>query len=483
MQNFKISFLLISVLSSGCSLTKGDAKSGLEKPNIIYILADDLGYGDLGCYGQTRFETPNIDRLAAEGIRFTQHYSGTSVCAPSRSALMTGQHTGHTPIRGNKEFQPEGQEPLPASSITIAEILKGAGYKTAAFGKWGLGFIGTEGDPQMQGFDLFYGYNCQRQAHRYYPAHLWRNNVKEALPGNDLTGTAIYAQDVIHQEAMKYLEENKEGPFFMYLPYIIPHAEIIAPDDSLFRKYGGKFEETPFKGKPGADYGPGLKIGMYASQEQPKAVFAAMVSRLDVYVGQIVQKLDELGIAENTIVMFSSDNGPHKEGGADPVFFNSSGSLRGAKRDLYEGGIRSPFIAWWPGKIKAGRTSEHISAFWDLAPTFADLAGTDAPEHTDGISFVPELLDQKSQPKHESLYWEFHEQGGKQAVRMGKWKGVRLDVKKNPEGPIQLFNLEEDVKESTDIAATHPEIVKKIAAIMAREHQENDIFPLFQKVK
>lgn len=477
MQKIKISFLVITAFICGCRQGNSVKFESVDQPNIIYILADDLGYGDLGCYGQTRFETPNLDRLAAEGIRFTQHYSGSSVCAPSRSSLMTGQHTGHTPIRGNKEFQPEGQEPLPASSVTVAEILKHAGYQTAAFGKWGLGFVGAEGDPQAQGFDYFFGYNCQRQAHRYYPTHLWRNNEKVNLPGNDLSNTATYAQDEIHKEALRYIEDHKEGPFFMYLPYVIPHAEIIAPDDSLFHKYADRFEEKPFIGKPGADYGPNINVNMYASQEKPKAVFAAMVSRLDVYVGQIVGKLQELGIEKNTIVMFASDNGPHKEGGADPVFFQSSGELRGAKRDLYEGGIRVPFIAWWPGTINGDRTSDHISAFWDVAPTLAELAGAGEMHDSDGISFLPELLGSDDQRKHDRLYWEFHEQGGKQAIRMGKWKGIRLNVKNNPDSPIALYNLEEDMKESQDIAKDHAEIVEIMKAAMDKERRENPIFP------
>ncbi len=374
------------------------AENEKELPNIVYILADDLGYGDLTCYGQQRFSTPNIDRLAREGMLFTQHYTGCTVSAPSRSCLMTGLHTGHTPIRGNKEMQPEGQWPLPAGSVTVAEMLKTRGYSTGAFGKWGLGFIDTEGDPNAQGFDEFAGYNCQRLAHNYYPDHLWHNHKKIILHENDSGRTGAYSADIIHKAALDFIENHQDKPFFMFYPTTIPHAELIAKEEylALFR---GKFDpEKPYSGV------------------------------------EIIDLLIDLGIEENTIVIFASDNGPHLEGGADPVYFNSSSVLRGFKRDLYEGGIRTPMIVKWPLKVKAGTISGHISAFWDVLPTFADIAGSEVPENIDGISFLPELLGKK-QKQHEYLYWEFHEQGGRQAVRMSRWKAVRLNVNKDHNEP------------------------------------------------
>lgn len=447
------------------------------KPNIIYILADDLGYGDLGCYQQQIIQTPNIDRLAQNGMKFTQHYCGSSVCAPSRSSLLTGLDTGHTPIRGNMEVQPEGQAPLPAASVTIAELLKEAGYVTGAFGKWGLGFPGSEGDPNNQGFDEFFGYNCQRMAHRYYPEYIWHNQEKVFLDGNDWTNTVTYAQDVIQQAALDFLEKNKDTTFFAYVPYILPHAELIVPDDSILQSYTGRFEETPFVGSQGADYGADLVVWKYCSQQQPKAVFASMVTRLDMYVGQIIKKLDELGLSENTIVMFASDNGPHQEGGADPDFFNSNGDLKGYKRDLYDGGIRTPFIVSWPGKIEAGSVSGHVSAFWDVMPTLAELAGIKTEMQTDGISFLPELFgDRNNQKQHEYLYWEFHELGGRKAIRMGDWKGVVYRVAKDKPAKLQLYNLADDVEETTDLADLHPEIVEQMEALLGKARTESDLF-------
>ncbi|MCG8701278.1 MAG: arylsulfatase [Bacteroidales bacterium] len=470
-------FLLMLVfLFTACKQSNSVEEVKPTKPNVIYILADDLGYGDLGCYGQKKFETPNIDKLAAHGIKFTQHYSGSTVCAPSRSSLLSGEHTGHTYIRGNKEYMPEGQEPLADSVFTIAELMKQAGYTTGAFGKWGLGFVGTEGDPNNQGFDEFYGYNCQRQAHRYYPEYLWHNNEKVHLEGNDLSNTVTYAQDVIQDEIIKYLENNKDTSFFLFLPYVVPHAEMLVPNDSILQKFMGKYKEEPFVAKEGGDYGPGMKIGMYCSQEHPFATFAAMVTRLDIYVGQIVEKLEQLGIADNTIIMFTSDNGPHNEAGAKPKYFNSNGGLRGKKRDLYEGGIRVPFIVSWPGKIKEAKVSDHISAFWDVMPTLAEVGNVQIPGHTDGVSFLPTLLGSVEQPKHEYLYWEFHEMGGRQAVRKGDWKAVRLKVQKNPNRPVQLYNLADDPKEKNNVAKEHPEIAKELAGIMAKSRTNSAIF-------
>ncbi|MEN8202792.1 MAG: arylsulfatase [Bacteroidota bacterium] len=466
--------VMLLIFTTACKTNQNGASDAMAPPNIIYILADDLGYGDLSCYGQVKFSTPHLDQLARDGIRFTRHYSGSTVCAPSRSVLMTGLHTGHTPIRGNQEVRPEGQAPLPASAVSMAGLLKEAGYVTGAFGKWGLGFPGSEGDPVNQGFDHFFGYNCQRYAHRYYPEYLWENTGKYYLEGNDWIHTMTYAPDVIQEKTIGFIRENKDRSFFAYVPMVIPHAELIVPEDEIYTKYLGVYPEEAFVGGPGADYGQDMVIGNYCSQEHPHATFASMVHRIDLYVGQIMSVLKELGIAENTIVMFTSDNGPHQEGGADPAFFGSSGGLRGIKRDLYEGGIRVPFIVAWPGTIEEGRTSDHISAFWDVLPTVADLCGFQLKE-TDGISFLPELLG-KDQLTHESLYWEFHEQGGKQALLKDEWKAVRLQVGNDPDGPLELYKLESDPFEKNNVAPEHPGLVKELSILMEKERIASENF-------
>ncbi len=466
----------ICLLLNGCTQPSKEIKKEAKKPNIIYILADDAGYGDLSCYGQTKYQTPNLDKLAASGMKFTQHYAGSTVCAPSRSSLLTGQHTGHTPVRGNKEVKPEGQHPLPDASVTIAEVLKGAGYVTGAFGKWGLGFPGSEGDPNAQGFDEFYGYNCQRMAHRYYPTHLWHNNEKIDMPGNDWTKTQTYAQDLVQEQTLKFIESNKDTSFFAFVPVLIPHAELIVPGDSIFEKFDGVYNEKSYEGSEGSDYGSDeLLIYKYCSQDKPRATFAAMMYRMDVYVGQIMVKLKELGIEDNTIVMFASDNGPHQEGGADPDFFQSSGGLRGYKRDLYEGGIRSPFIVSWPGTISAGTNSEHISSFWDVLPTCAELANVPSPENIDGISFLPELLG-KEQGKHEYLYWEFHEKGGRIAIREGDWKAVAYNVSHPKIASFELYNLAEDEAEHKNVADQNPQMVDHMKHLMKTSRTDSDIF-------
>ncbi|MFH4968321.1 arylsulfatase [Gaetbulibacter sp. M240] len=444
-----------------------------KRTNIIYILADDLGYGDLSLTGQVKFSTPNIDKLAKDGMFFAQHYSGSTVCAPSRSSLMTGKHTGHTFIRGNREIRPEGQFPLDSSIIILPELLKMGGYVTGAFGKWGLGYPGSEGDPINQGFDEFYGYNCQRMGHNYYPNHLWHNQSKDILEGNSGNKTESYAPDIIHQKALDFLEKNKDTTFFMYYPSIIPHAELAAPERYMEKFRGKLLPEIVFEGQ---DYGSErYKKGGYGSQKETHAAFAAMVSLLDDQVGEIRKKIEDLGLAENTIIIFSSDNGPHKEGGADPDYFNSNRELKGYKRDLYEGGIRVPMIAYWPSQIKANSTSNHISAFWDILPTICEIANTKTPEGLDGISMLPEFLGEK-QSKHKYLYWEFHKRGGRQAVRMGDWKGIRLNMDNNPLAPIELYNLAVDIGENNNIASKNPEIVEEIANIMEKEHCRSKVY-------
>lgn len=459
------------------------------KPNIIYVLADDLGYGDLSFLDQDAFMTPNIDRLAAEGMRFTDHYSGSTVCAPSRCSLMTGFHTGHTQVRGNKEIEPEGQAPMESGTVTIPTLLKKNGYVSGMFGKWGLGYPSSDSDPTIY-FDEFYGYNCQRYAHRYYPAYLWHNDKQVELEGNHWINKNTFAPDIIHEKALAFIEKNnpkKTGkPFFLYYPSTIPHAELIAPQDDILKEFLGKFDENPYPGGntdnlTRAPYGPNMDIPAYCPQEDPKAVFAALIIRLDRQVGEIIEKLQELGIDDNTIVIFTSDNGAHAEGGIHPDDFNSNGKWRGMKRDLYEGGIRVPLIVRWPGKVKAGTTSDHISAFWDILPTFCEIGGVAAPANIDGISMMPVLLGNDSEQKqHEYLYWEFPALGGRQAIRKGHWKGVRYNVKGNPEAEIELYNLDDDPSEKNNIASGFPEIIREFKGLFVKARVGSETFPLFK---
>jgi arylsulfatase A-like enzyme len=434
-----------------------------EQPNVIYILADDLGYGDLSCYGQTRFETPNLDRLAGEGMRFTQHYSGSSVCAPARCSLLTGFHTGHAAVRNNSEVKPEGQKPMPADTYTMGHLFKEAGYRTGIFGKWGLGAPDSASEPLKMGFDRFYGYNCQRQAHHYYPYFLWDDDQRIMLWNNFGKERGDYAPDLIQDEVLDFIEENKDQPFFCYYAAIQPHAEMFAPE-AYMEKYRGRF--LPEKSHKGVDDGPKFRKGPYGSQPEGHAAFAAMVNVLDDDVGEIVAKLEELGIADNTLIIFSSDNGPHREAGHDPQYFQSNGGLRGLKRDLYEGGIRVPMIAWWPRQIDPGTTSSHISAFWDVLPTMAELTGLDLPVEVDGLSFLPTLTGEGEQAVHSHLYWEFHSSNGRAAVRMGPWKAVRYKVALDPDSPLELYNLEDDPTESTNVAQDHPDRVQQLDQIL-----------------
>jgi arylsulfatase A-like enzyme len=431
-----------------------------RRPNIVFILADDLGYGDLGCYGQERIKTPNIDRMAAEGMRFTDHYAGSTVCAPSRCSLMTGLHTGHTYVRGNREIQPMGQLPLPEDTVTLPRVLKQAGYTTALIGKWGLGGPGSSGTPNNQGFDYFFGYLCQRHAHNYYPEFLFRNDQRVPFQNKvagdrpDGAGVAVeklqYSPDFMATEALRFVEENKGRPFFLYLAATLPHAN---------NEAGRRGMEVP-------DY------GIYADEDwpEPQKGHAAMITRLDRDTGRLMQKLRDLGLDENTLLLFSSDNGPHREGGADPDFFNSNGPLRGIKRDLYEGGIRVPLIARWPGKIAAGAESDHVSAFWDFLPTFAQLVGLRPPGNADGVTMVPTLLGRPDeQKKHTFLYWEFHERRSRQAVRFGRWKAVRFGAKDK----LELYDLSKDPGETKDIADRHPEVVTRIEDYLAAARAES----------
>ncbi|MFH1919313.1 MAG: arylsulfatase [Planctomycetota bacterium] len=475
-------------------------------PNIVYILADDLGYAELGSYGQEKIKTPNLDRLARQGMRFTQHYCGNAVCAPSRCVLMTGKHPGHAYIRNNRAaklpdeltkrygFEFPGQEPIPDAEVTIAEMLKEKGYATAAVGKWGLGNFGTTGDPNRQGVDLFFGYNCQAHAHSFYPAYLWQNGRKVMLqndppvPGhaslaegadpNDPASYAPfkgsdYSPDRMIDVALRFIRENKDGPFFLYFPSTIPHVALHIPDEEL-KPYLGKWDETPFVAEGGYGYTP---------HQTPRAAYAAMISRLDKDVGRIMGLLKELGLDESTLVMFSSDNGTtHLEKEVDYEFFESVGPLRGLKGSLYEGGIRVPMIARWPGKIKPSTVADHASAFWDVLPTIAEVTGAEPPEGVDGISFAPTLLGRPDEQRcHEFLYWEFGGYGGQQAVRMGDWKAVRQNIlrRNNPDPlKIELYNLKADVGESRDLAAEQPQIVARMKQIMKTGRVPSELFPL-----
>jgi arylsulfatase A-like enzyme len=431
------------------------AAKPVERPNIVFILADDLGYGELGCYGQRLIQTPRIDRMAAEGIRFTDCYAGCTVCAPSRCTLMTGLHTGHCRIRGN------AQVPLATEDVTVAKVLRQAGYATGIIGKWGLGQPGSSGVPNRQGFDYWFGYLDQVHAHNYYPDYLWRNEEKVLLPNVVEKGVAkkrvTYSPELFASEALEFVEHRREQPFFLYLALTVPHANDEAGKNGM---------EVP-DDKP------------YSDRDWPQVEKnkAAMITRMDADVGRLLDKLKALGLDERTIVFFTSDNGPHREGGVDPAFFHASGPLRGIKRDLYEGGIREPMIVRWPGRIAAGQVSDFVWAFWDFLPTAAELAGAAAPSNFDGISVVPAILGASGKtapPPHEFLYWEFHEGGFKQAVRMGRWKSVRT----KPGRALELYDLSNDIGETTNMAAKHPEVVAQIEAYLKRARTDSPNWPI-----
>ncbi|MCH2208847.1 MAG: arylsulfatase [Lentisphaerales bacterium] len=462
-----------------------------DKPNVIFILADDLGYHELGSFGQKKIKTPHLDKLREQGMKFTDTYSGNAVCAPSRCTLLTGMHPGHAWIRNNGEVKPEGQRPIPEEQVTIAELFKAAGYTTGAFGKWGLGFPGSEGDPLNQGFDRFYGYNCQRHAHSYYPSYLWDNdktvklNNNPPVPGHaglpkgaddtdprsyNIFKGQDYASDRINEQVLEFVKENKDKPFFLYYPTLIPHVALHVPDEELKQYHDLNWNDPPFTRRSKQNYG-------YTPHFTPKAAYAAMITRMDRYIGNVMNLLEELKIADNTIVIFTSDNGTtHLKYEVDYEFFNSVGEFRGLKGSLYEGGIRVPMIAKWSEKIKAGSECNRRIGFEDILPTLADAAGIGGiPDNIDGISFFDSLLG-KQQSERPFLYREFSGYGGQVAAWMGKWKAVRQKLHKNKNAPIELYNLEQDLSEKNDLASKYPEVVDEFKKLMKKEHIPSEIF-------
>ncbi len=450
-----------------------------QKPNIIFILADDLGYGELSCYGQEKIKTPHLDQMAKEGMRFTSFYSNP-LCAPTRCSFITGLNTSHSQVRNNKEMgkfdgkNEFGQIPLSENTISIASLLKTAGYKTAIIGKWGLGGPGSSGVPNKQGFDFFYGYLDQQHAHNYYPEYLWRNDKKEflgqpyfsahqKLSGNENDPGSykafkgkVYSNDTMVKEAIRFIHEQKnDQPFFLYMAFTLPHLALQVPDEEV-KNYIGRFDESPYKGEKG-----------YLPQQYPRSAYAAMVSLLDKYTGRILDELKSSGLDKNTLVIFTGDNGSAtKTGGADPEFFKVCGDLRNYKGSLYEGGIREPFIAWWPGKIKAGSINTDVFAVWDMLPTFCELAAVNSNYQSDGVS-IRKALQGKKNKQHDFLYWEEHSYAnGQQAIRWKNWKGYRSGLHKDPNAPIELYDLSKDIAEKENVAAQHPEIVKKIKKMM-----------------
>ncbi len=462
-KEFLIPALAIGMAIPFACTKQPEKQAAPAKPNIVLIMADDLGWKELGCYGQEKIKTPNIDRLATQGMRFTDFHAGSAVCAPDRCTLMTGMHGGHAIVRDNMEVKPSifgdtfgGQYPLPEGTVTMATVLKQAGYATGAFGKWGLGGVGTSGDPLKQGFDRFFGYNCQRHAHNLYPRYLVDNEKQRFLEGNTrgLTGKH-YGPQVIADEMLKFVRENKDRPFFLYYPTVLPHLALQAPEEAV-AEYRGKWPETPYNGKS------------YLPNPTPRATYAAMITFMDKQVGRLLTLLDELGLSDNTIVLFTSDNGTTMlKAQVDYEFFDSVDGLRGLKGSLYEGGIREPLVVRWPGKVKPGTVSDLTSVQYDLLPTLAEVAGIQPPSNVDGISILPTLEGHASEQKsHEYLFWDFRGYGGQLAVRMGKWKGVKQNLVKNPDAPLELYDLETDLGEQHNVAAEHPDIVSKMEKIM-----------------
>ncbi len=456
----------VAVNALSCAHGARSTEAGRRRPNLNFVMADDLGYGDLGAYGQERIQTPHLDRMAEEGVRFTQCYAGSTVCAPSRCVLMTGLHTGRCRVRGNLRV------PLEPEDLTVAEVLRAAGYRTGLVGKWGLGEPGSTGVPNRKGFDYFYGYLNQRRAHNYYPDYLWRNEERVSLRNTvreDVPEVAIereeYSHDLVMDEALAFIERERHQPFYLYLAVTLPHAN---------NERGGL---------GGDEHGmeiPSLAPYADAAWPEPQRAHAAMISRLDRDMGRLFARLERLGLDEDTIVFFTSDNGPHREGGADPDFFQSSGPLRGIKRDLYEGGIRVPMIVRGPTRVPAGVVSDHVWGFQDWLPTAAQLVGAGVPEGLDGLPMADAFLDGRDgrvPPAHEQgLYWEFHEGGFKQAMRLGDWKAVRKGV----DGPVELYDLARDLGETTDLAATHPDVAADLGARMAAARTESEHWPAAQ---
>ncbi len=453
--------LIATILLGLCGHSYAEAK-----PNIVFILADDLGYGDLSCYGQKNFKTPAIDALAADGIRFTDHYAGATVCAPSRCALLTGKHTGHAAIRGN------GPVDLPAGETTVATLLRQAGYQTALIGKSCVtGNTQTPESLARHGFAYFYGTTDHQDAHFRYPKFLYENSKRINFPDNQLHTGNHYDLDLYTDQALTYIDrQSDEKPFFLVFSVPVPHASMVAPEDSM--------------AKARASVGPEKKVKVsakhphYTAVAEPKASYAALVIRMDDAVAKVTAKLREKGVLDNTLVIFTSDNGSHSEGGYQPSMLDSSGLFRGHKRDLYDGGIRVPFIARWPASIEPSQTSAHPSAFWDFLPTACAIAGAPVPAGLDGISYLPTLLGSGDQKPHDSLYWEFHEKGGRRALRSGDWKLVQYDLAKTPRGPLELYNLKEDPAESSNLAARHPDVLKSLTAKLDGARQPSALFPL-----
>jgi arylsulfatase A len=486
----KFTLTAFAALVSALPALEASSEEASQGPNFVFILADDLGYGELGCYGQKKIQTPHLDQLALQGLRFTQHYSGNAVCAPSRCVLMTGKHPGHAEIRSNLSTPPEGQSPISSSEVTLAELLQARGYVTGAFGKWGLGGPESCGAPLVQGFERFFGYNCQAHAHSYYPSYLWSDAERISLgnqpevPGHAGLPTGAdpkdprsydrfkgqdYAPDRIHQQALAFLEKNRERPFFLYYPCILPHVALHVPDEDLEPYLAQGWQDPPFTAARGG----------YTPHFTPRAAYAAMISRLDRYVGELLKKLDELNLAQNTIVIFSSDNGTtHLEEEVDYTFFESVGELRGLKGSLYEGGIRVPTIVRWPGHTPAGTTTDYVSGFEDWLPTLLDVVGaTDQlPAGVDGVSLKPTLLGQ-TQTERALLYREFPGYGGQQSIRVGSWKAVRQNMNRG-NLRIELYHLKEDPSERKDVAAKHPELVQQLARTMSQQHTPSKLFPI-----
>ncbi|MEX2404684.1 MAG: arylsulfatase [Balneolales bacterium] len=460
--------LMLLIIATFLPFQLSLAQTDDDQPNIIFIMADDLGYGDLGSYGQQDIKTPRLDQMSKEGLRFTQFYSGHTVCAPSRSSLMSGMHTGRTRIRGNFSVESGERVPLEPQDTTVAEVLQRAGYTTGLVGKWGLGEPETLGIPNRKGFDYFWGFLNQRRAHTYYPEYVWRNTNRVILDGNQNGGRKQFTHDLDMDEARGFIRAHREGPFFLYLALQTPHAELLVPDDSkvdyLDDDGNSIFEETPF---------PHVEQRSYSGQEMPNATYAAMISRMDRDIGRLLDLLKDLGIDENTMVLFTSDNGPHSEGGYDPDYFNSNGPLRGIKRDLYEGGIRVPMIARMPGTIPAGEVSDQVWSMWDFLPTAAELAGTEPPQNIDGISMKNALFNQP-QEDPEYLYWEFHEGVFSQAVRFGDWKAVRTDANE----PIELYDLTLDIGEENDISKDHSDVVARARQLFQTARTDSEHWPV-----